>query len=137
MRKGYCLTLAVLLFTIYNLEAISQASEFQYPYYLTDSFHSSSDCWIGLDADGYFPSVVDPHKYLVGPPPSIADSAVTLPIDSWAELLFRGVIVDGPGDDLYISEMDPVGEQALVFLTNGAEREYLLGMVEVPDSMGH
>lgn len=137
MRKGYCLALAALLFTIYNPEAISQASEFQYPYYLIDSFHSSSDCWIGIDSNGYFPSIVDPRKYLVGPPPSVADSAVTLPIDSWVELLFRGVIVDGPGDDLFVSEMDPVGEHALVFLTDGDEHEYLLGVAEVPDSTGH
>ena len=137
MRKGYCLALAALLFTVYNLDTISQASEFRYPYYLIDSLHSSSDCWVGIDANGYFPSITDPKEYLVGPPPSIEDSAVTLPIDSWVELLFRGVIVDGPGDDLYISEMDPVGEQALVFLTDGADQEYLLGMAEVPNGTGH
>ncbi len=114
-----------------------RADEFEYPYYLIGSYNSVSECWTGIDQYGNIPVTIDPNKYLVGPPPSVEESAVTLPTDSWVELLFRGVIYDGPGLDIFISEMDPVGEQALVFLTDGGEQEYLLAFTEVPDEDVH
>ena len=138
MRKGYIVEFIVLFFLIISIFGQnSAASEFQYPYYLLDSHIPGTTCWYGIDANGTYPVAVDPNKYLVGPPPSIQDSAVSLPVNSWVELLFRGVIVDGPGVDLYISEMDPAGEKALVFLTNGAGQEYLLALAEVPNTNLH
>jgi len=48
-------------------------------------------------------------------------------------LKFRGKIVDDPGDDIFLIELDAVDEQALVFITDGSDREYLLGYALVPD----
>ena len=103
--------LAVLLI-IFIISLPLQADEFEYPYYLIGSHNSKSECWSGIipAGDSTLSLAVDPNKYLVGAPPFIGNSAVTLPIDSWVELLFRGVIYDGPGDDIFISEIDPMGE---------------------------
>jgi hypothetical protein len=46
------------------------------------------------------------------------------------EVQFRGPIVDGPGDDIGLIEVGPVSEQALVFVTDGADDEYLLSIAE-------
>jgi hypothetical protein len=138
MKKGYCRAIiALLLFILCNVSIFSQDSELQYPYYLIDSHNPTSECWTGINKTGGFPATVDPNTYLVGPPPSIMDSAVTLPADSWVELLFRGVIVDGPGYDINISEMDPVGEEALIFLTDGNQQEYLFAKAKVPNTNTH
>ena len=117
MKKGYRIVFVVLfLIVIIAVNTQTFAVDFQFPYYLLDSHNTESECWIGIDELGDFPTKVDPKTYLVGFPPGIDESAVTLRIDSWVELLFQGIIVDGPGDDIFISEMDPVGERALVFL---------------------
>ena len=137
MKKGFCTAFIAILIIISNINTLSQAEEFEYPYYLIGSNNSSSNCWSGIDQYGNAPLTVDPNKYLVGPPPSVENSAVTLPTGSWVELLFRGVIYDGPKEDIFISEMDPVGEQSLIFLTDGADQEYLLALAEVPSSGGH
>jgi len=49
---------------------------------------------------------------------------------------FRGPVVDGPGDDIQLIELGPVREQALVFVTDGAGREYLLGQATSGDVGG-
>jgi hypothetical protein len=79
--------------------------------------------------DGHWqpPVFVPPEKWLIGTPPSQL-SGVTFPIDHYVELMFRGAIIDGPGDDVFILETGQCGEQALVFLTDGASQEYLLGL---------
>ncbi len=135
MRKGCHIGFIFLFFLIINPNSF--ASEFQYPYYLLDSHNPGTTCWTGIDPNGNYPVSVDPNKYLIGSPPSAQNSAVTLPVNSWVELLFRGVIVDGPGDDIYITEIDPVGEHALIFLTDGAGQEYLFALAEVPNTNLH
>lgn len=137
MKKGYCRVSMTLLVIIYIFITQLRAEEFQYPYYLLDTHHTTTECWVGIDSNGLFPLAVDLNDYIVGPPPSVENSAVTIPTDSWVELMFRGVIVDGPGYDLFISEMDPLGEQALIFLTDGAGQDYLLAKAEVPNTDIH
>ncbi len=100
----------------------------EYPVYLVDAYDADNSCWTGMDADGRYegPIRVVPEQWLVGPPLS-EKSGVTLPPDHWVEVQFRGPIVDGPGDDILLIELGPVREEALVFVTDGAGREYLLG----------
>ena len=133
MKKKFHLAIASILL-ILSIYMPSKASEFQYPYYLIDMHNPTSECWNGINESGGFPMISDPNYFLVGPPPNIESSAISLPIDSWVELLFRGEIVDGDGNDVLISEIDAVGEKALIFLTDGVENEYLLGLAEVPNT---
>ncbi|MBN2588705.1 MAG: LamG domain-containing protein [Sedimentisphaerales bacterium] len=137
MKNIFCAAVFAVLVIIIIIGTPLQADEFEYPYYLIDSYNSDSECWTGIDQYGTFPSTVKPYEYLVGAPPSVEESAVTLSTNSWVELLFHGVLYDGPGLDLFISEMDPVGEQALIFLTDGDEQEYLLAFAQIPDTQGH
>ena len=132
-RAARCAVLVIIFIISMSL----CAEEFQYPYYLIGSYNSVYKYWTGIDEYRNIPSIVDPNEYLVGDPPSVEESAVTLPKDSWVELLFRGILYDGPGPDIYISEMDPVGEQALVFLTDGGDQEYLLAFADIPDEDIH
>ncbi len=120
-----------LVFTFGGL-AFPQETSFEYPYYLLDVYNPDEDCWYGMDIDGRWPVPVIPQELLVGQPPSDL-SGVTIPTDHWIELKFRGKIVDGPGDDIFLIEQDAVDEQALVFITDGSDREYLLGYALVPD----
>ncbi|MGD8786092.1 MAG: LamG domain-containing protein [Phycisphaerales bacterium] len=120
---------------IFGGTVFSQEISFEYPYYLLDLYNPYGDCWTGMDADGRWPVTVDPEELLVGPPPSEL-SGVTIPIDHWIELKFRGNLVDGTGNDIFIVERDPVGEQALIFLTDGFGQEFLLGLAVVPDNGG-
>jgi len=93
-----------------------------------------------MDAAGRWPIHVNPQEYLVGPPPAMNLSGVTIPVDHWIELKFPGKIVDGPGDDIVLVELDQMGEQAMIFLTDGISdgihnagtHEYLLGLASVP-----
>jgi hypothetical protein len=105
---------------------------FEYPYYLLDIYSPEGDCWRGMREDGAWPMPVIPEKWLVGPPPSNV-SGVTLPTDCWVELKFRGIIVDGTGDDIFMTELGQCGEQALVFLINGAGQDYPVGIVTALD----
>ena len=111
-------------------------SRFEYPYYLIDSYNPDDDCWVGMAADGQWPVKVDPEQWLTGTPPAVDISGVTVPIDHWLELKFRGPIVDGWSEDIILTELDAVGEQAIVFLTDDSYQEYLLGLAAVPNS-GH
>jgi len=105
---------------------ISNKGEFKYPYQLVDAYDPDGDGWLGVQRYGLDPVRISPEQWLVGPPRS-NQSVVILPVDHWVELKFRGKIIDGPGDDILIIERDANGEQALVFITDGAGNEYLLG----------
>ena len=131
-----CLKITVLILWLFIFCDALQAQEsgFEYPYYLFDSYNPDGGTWTGMDPDGHWPVPVKPEELLVGEPPAVNVSGVTIPIDHWLEFLFSGEIVDGPGDDVFIVELDSVGEQALVFLTDGAGREYLLGYGAVPNT---
>ncbi|MHC4556233.1 MAG: LamG domain-containing protein [Planctomycetota bacterium] len=134
MEKGCLLTIAVISLVLSpGSVVLAEEGVFEYPYYLLDSYNPDDDCWKGMDADGLWPVRVLPEQWLVGPPPSVDVSGVSLPTDHWVELKFRGRIVDGPGDDIFLVELDAIGEQALVFITDGAGQEYLLGLAAVPD----
>jgi hypothetical protein len=126
MRKVNILTCSVTTLILVLSSGISTGQEtFRYPYYLLDAYNPDDDCWKGVNADGYWPVPVEPQNLLVGQPPSDL-SGVTMPIDHWIELKFLGRIVDGPGDDILLIELGQAGEQALIFITDGAKQEYLL-----------
>ncbi|MFH1719753.1 MAG: LamG domain-containing protein [Planctomycetota bacterium] len=138
MEKGYSLILAIISFVLpLGDSALLAKDAFEYPCYLVDAYDADGSCWTGMDADGRYggPIRVVPQQWLVGPPPS-EKSGVTLPPDHWVEVQFRGPIVDGPGDDIQLIELGPVREQALVFITDGAGREYLLGQATSGDVGG-
>ncbi len=127
MRKVNKLILSVTTLVLLLGGSISIGQGiFRYPHYLLEAYNPDDDCWKGVSADGRWPVPVDPEKWLVGPPPSDL-SGVTIPIDHWIELQFIGSIVDGQGDDILLIELGQVGEQALIFITDGAQQEYLLG----------
>ena len=130
MKKSYLLILAAI-YLVLSLGGAAPAEEgtFEYPCYLVDAYDADDSCWTGMDADGIYqgPIRVIPEKWLVGPPLS-DKSGVTLPPDHWVEVQFRGPIIDGPGDDILLIELGPVREQALIFITDGAGRERLIGI---------
>jgi hypothetical protein len=137
MTKIYLLTSAFIS-VVLLLGGPAPADEwtFEYPCYLLDTYNADGDCWKGILPDGSHQYLVVPEVWLIGPPPS-EESAVTMPPDHWVELAFRGSIVDGPGDDILLSEMGQAGEKALVFITDGAGQEYLLGLAMSSTAGGH
>ncbi len=139
MEKSRLLTLAVIFLVLTpGGAALAEETALEYPCYLLDAYDADNNgCWMGMDAEGDWPVPVVPEQLLVGPPPALHVSGVTLPTDHWVELKFRGRIVDGPGDDIVLVELDAVGEQALVFITDGCGQEYLLGFVAVPNINGY
>jgi hypothetical protein len=137
MKRGYFLSLAAF-YLIFTFKATILAGEaFEYPCYLVDAYDADDSCWTGMDINGEYrgPIQVIPEQWLVGPPPS-DKSGVTLPPDHWVELQFRGPIIDGPGDDIKLIELGPVREQALIFITDGAGRERLIGIATSGSSGG-
>ncbi len=108
---------------------------FEHPSALLDAYDADQSCWTGMGLDGEYPVAVVPRDWLVGPAPS-EFSAVTVPTDHWVHLLFSGEIVPSDGNDLEIVESGAAGEQALVFLTDGADREYALGIARADGSGG-
>ena len=138
MEKCYLFTYVVIICLFVPAVSISaEDSAFEYPYYLIDSFNPEGDCWTGMDPNGFWPVKVIPEELLVGEPTSLNVSGVTIPTDHWVELKFKGEIVDGQGDDIYLAELDQMGEEAIIFLTDGASQEYLLGLASVPNTSKH
>jgi len=132
MRKGsHVRVAAVYLVLVLGGTVPAGDGALEYPCYLVDAYDADESCWTGMDAEGQYegPIRVVPEQWLVGPPLS-EKSGVTLAPDHWVELQFRGPIVDGPGDDIVLIELGPVSEQARVFITDGASREYLLGLAK-------
>ncbi|MBA7640741.1 hypothetical protein ES703_48412 [subsurface metagenome] len=124
-----------------NISSFSKGG-FEYPYHLLDAYDPDGDGWKGIEANETVSVPVVPEKWLVGPPLS-AQSSVILPTGHWIELKFRGKIVDGSGYDISLIEWGANGEQAGVFITDGAGNEYLLGMAtagtssrQVPTEIG-
>lgn len=109
---------------------------FDYPCYVVNSHDPDGDGLYGMSENGQWYVPVDPNLWLIGPPPT-EETAVALPTDHWIELQFRGPLVDGPGYDIEILERGRVGEQALVFLTDARQREYLLTRITADDSGGN
>lgn len=136
MEKVYLLKLAVIsLILALGGAVLADQVVFRYPYYLLEAYDPHGNCWKGIDANGYFQVPVVPEKWLVGPPPSDL-SAVTMPPDHWVELKFPGELVDGDGNDIFLIEVGRMGEQAHVFITDGAGHEYLIGTATASDAGG-
>ena len=128
MKNLYALTSAVVsLLLLFAGDILADEGTFKYPCHLVDAYDPDNSCWKGMGIDGVWPVPVYPARWLVGPPPSQV-SGVTLPTDHWVELQFRGRLIDGPGNDMFLIEQGRCGEQALVFLTDGAGQEYLLNI---------
>ncbi len=115
-----------LVFSAVVLPAV--ADDLEYPSALRDAYDADDSCWVGMSATGEYPVPVKPEKWLVGPPPSDR-SAVTAPTDHWIELLFSGRIVPGDGNDVELTEWGQAGEEAIIFLTDGADQEYPVALV--------
>ncbi|UCD50533.1 MAG: LamG domain-containing protein [Phycisphaerales bacterium] len=111
----------------------AQEAAWEHPVGLLDAYDADESCWVGMGASGEYPIPVVPAQWLVGSPPSEL-SAVTIPEDHWVDLLFAGPLSNGPGDDLEFTESGKAGEQALVFLTDGADQEYVVGVVQAEDA---
>jgi len=147
VEKSCLLTLAVISLALTTGGVSAQEMALEYPNYLLDAYDADNNgCWMGMDANGVWPVPVVPQQWLVGRPPTFEVSGVTVPVDHWVELKFPGKIVDGPGDDILLTELDAVAEQALVFITDGSGsrmsqagsgQEYLLGLAAVPDIDGY
>ncbi len=133
MRKRVCLILLIAL-ALCARSGWCGSSVLEYPTTVLDMHDADGSCWTGIDAFGYYPARVLPERWLVGPPPS-AESAVTLPADHWLDLGFSGELVDGQGDDVVLVETGKAGEQALLFVTDGGQQEYLLTKVVIESSM--
>jgi len=103
---------------------------FEYPCAILDVHDADHSCWTGMGTSGSYPMPIVLERWLVGAPPS-AESAVTLPVDHWIDLAFSGRLADGDGNDITLVETGKAGEQALLFVTDGSDQEYLLTRVAV------
>ena len=106
---------------------------FEYPSQLLAAYDPDDDGWQGTKSREALLVPIVLQKWLVGVPPS-DQSAVILPAGHWVELRFRGKIVDGPGNDILLIEWDANGEEAGIFITDGAGNEYLIGIAVVNNS---
>ena len=115
-------------------QAASAAPEpgFQYPSALVGAHDADNSGWEGTSTKEKFASPKLPQELLVGPPPPGAVS-VTLPPGHWVELRFPHPIVDGPGPDIILAELDAAGEQAEVYITDAAGNEHFLGLASSID----
>ena len=130
MKESHLLLLAIILIVSFSVRSVpAQDYPLEYPSYFIDAYDADESCWTGMDIDGVYkgPIPVVPERWLVGPPLS-EKSGVTLPPDHWVEVQFRGPIVDGPDDDILLIELGPVSERARIFITDGHDKEYLLGI---------
>jgi len=142
MEKVSLLILAVIsLVLTLGGAVLAQEVVFEYPSYLLEAYDPHGNCWKGIDVTGGFQIPVVPQQWLVGPPPADL-SAVTIPNepntppDHWVELKFPGELVDGDGNDIFLIEIGRMGEQADVFITDGAGQEYLIGTATASDAGG-
>jgi hypothetical protein len=133
MRREIGSVLWLLVFACAPAGWAGQAIE--YPVALSDIYDADQSCWNGMGETGQYPTPVIPERWLVGVPPS-HESAVTLPVDHWVELVFSGRLVDGEGSDITVEETGRAGEQALLFVTDGADQEYLLTKLVVDSGGG-
>jgi RNA polymerase sigma-70 factor (ECF subfamily) len=57
--------------------------------------------------------------------------------DQWIEIMFNGTIIDGAGDDIFITERCCHGEQAEIYLTDNNGNILLLGELRIPRTGEH
>jgi hypothetical protein len=132
MRKAFWLILLLVLARGASTGR-AQPPAWEYPSAILDLHDADGSCWTGMDTAGAYPAPVVPEDWLVGPPPS-QESAVTLPTDHWIDLAFSGALAAGDGNDILLIETGKAGEQALLFITDGADQEYLLTKVVIENS---
>jgi hypothetical protein len=130
---GWFVAWSILLLGVSALWGAEMA--FEHPSALLDAYDADESCWTGMGPMGEYPVVVVPERWLVGPPPSEL-TGVTVPTDHWVHLLFSGEMVRADGHDLRILESGAAGERALVFVTDGGDQEYALGMAQASSSGG-
>ena len=137
-RAAFWVLLTVCISAAVPGFALAQPGEaaLEYPVRLLDAHNAAGNCWRGMDAAGHWlgpgsepGTAVVPQDWLVGPPPSEL-SAVTIPEDYWVNLAFSGRIADTNGTDILVLESGTMGEQALVFLTDGADQEYVVALAQ-------
>ena len=134
MRKNsLILTVLCVVFTA-NCVLSAENKTFEYPYKLVDACDPDGNGFYGLDPNGDNIEQAE-LQWLVGPPPTPL-IAISLPQEHWVEVKFRGRIFDGPGDDIEITEWGAVGEQADIFITDGAGQEQFIETVTIPDTGG-
>jgi hypothetical protein len=133
MRKGMWLAVQVALALCARCGWCGSAV-FEYSTVVLDAYDADESCWTGIDSLGRYPARALPEQWLVGPPLS-AELAVTIPTDHWVELGFSGELVEGDGDDIVLVETGKAGEQALLFVTDGGDREYLLTKLVIESTM--
>jgi RNA polymerase sigma-70 factor (ECF subfamily) len=110
---------------------IAKIEGFEYPSNLVAAYDSEGDGWMGSDK-GRWPTRVTPES-LIGVPAS-EWGMLTLGKDDRVELKFSRRIVDGPGDDILLTEIGTYGEQAHVFITDANGNEYFLGTAQARNS---
>lgn len=132
---GWVAACVLWMACISNLWA--QESALEYPIAMLDSYDADGSCWVGMDIEGHYPEAVSLQEWLVGPPPS-DQTAVTIAQNHWLELLFAGRIgtIDGSTVDIEMTEWGRMGEQAIVFLTDGGAREYPAALAKADDTGG-
>jgi len=137
-RAAFIMLLTVCVSAVSPGLALAQPEEaiWEYPVRMLDAHNGDDGCWRGMDTTGNWlgpgselGAPVVPGDWLVGPPPSEL-SAVTIPEDHWVNLAFPGRIADSNGMDILLLESGTMGEQALVFLTDGADQEYVVALAE-------
>ncbi len=132
-KAGWVAVWLVLLGGISTLAGAEMA--FEYPSALVEAYDADESCWVGMGVQGVYPVTVVPQQWLVGLPPS-EFSAVTMPKDHWVHVLFSGELVGGEGNDIEIVESGSAGEETRVFLTDGADQEFALGIAQADGSGG-
>jgi hypothetical protein len=138
-------TAMVLIWTLAGSSGMAPANggdtTLEYPVRMLDAFDADDSCWRGMDANGVWRDElgsttgarVSPEVWLVGPPPSNV-SAVSIPDDHWVHLVFSGRLADSSGPDIILLESGKMGEQALVFVTDGADQEYAAALATAEQS---
>ncbi len=113
-----------------NIANMVKIRGFEFPSNLVAAYDSRGDGWMGSDK-GRWPTRVAP-ELLIGAP-ATGWEMLTLGKDDWVELKFSGRIVDGPGDDILLTEIGAFAEQAHIFITDAKGNEYFLGTAQAKD----
>ncbi len=114
-----------------NIANFAKIKGFEFPSDLVAAYDSQSDGWMGY-YKGRWPTRVAPELLIGTPTPGWG--MLTLSKDDWVELKFSGRIVDGPGDDILLTEVGTYAEQVHVFITDANGSESFLGTAQAEDS---
>jgi hypothetical protein len=110
---------------------VAKIEGLEFPSNLVAAYDSQGNGWMGSDK-GRWPTRVAPESLIGIPTPGW--EMLTLGKDDRVELKFSGRIVDGPGDDILLTEIGTFAEQAHVFITDANGNEYFLGTAQAENS---